>query len=126
MANICLMAGGTLGLLAPARFYQAKVQYSVVVLALVVGILGLLLHTVWNYSIAFAMVGVCASMAVVMLYTVRVVYTHSPRPVPFAAHVLPAVWGLWGWLICCVQLPFLSIPTFLLAQYLCQARTSRC
>lgn len=96
MANICLMAGGTLGLLAPARFYQAKVQYSVVVLALVVGILGLLLHTVWNYSIAFAMVSVCASMAVVMLYTVRVVYTHSPRPVPFAAHIFASSMGFMG------------------------------
>jgi diguanylate cyclase (GGDEF)-like protein len=96
MANICLMVGGTLGLVAPARFYRVKVQYSVVVIALVVGILGLLLHTAWNYSIAFAMVGVCASMAVVMLYTVRVVYTHSPRPVPFAAHVFAGSMGFMG------------------------------
>ena len=34
MANVCLMTGGTLGLLAPARFYQVKVRRSVVVLAL--------------------------------------------------------------------------------------------
>ncbi len=96
MANICLMAGGTLGLLAPARFYQVNVRYSVVILALVGGILGLLLHTVWGYSIAFAMIGVCVAMAVVMLYTVRVVYTNSPRPVPFAAHVFACSMGLMG------------------------------
>ncbi len=96
MANICLMAGGTLGLLAPARFYQVKVRYSVVILALVGGILGLLLHTVWSYSIAFAMVGVCLAMAVVMIYSVRVVYTNSPRPVPFAALVFAGSMGLMG------------------------------
>ncbi len=95
-ANICLMAGGTLGLLAPARFYQVKVKYSVVILALVGGILSLLLHTVLGYSIAFAMIGVCVAMAVVMLYTVRVVYTNSPRPVPFAAHVFAGSMGLMG------------------------------
>jgi len=96
MANICLMAGGTLGLLAPARFYQVKVRYSVVILALVGGILSLLLHTVLGYSIAFAMIGVCVAMAVVMLYTVRVVYTNSPRPVPFAAHIFAGSMGLMG------------------------------
>ena len=96
MANICLMAGGTLGLLAPARFYQVKVRYSVVILAFVGGILGLLLHTIWGYSIAFAMIGVCVAMAVVMLYTVRVVYTNSPWPIPFAAHVFAGSMGLMG------------------------------
>lgn len=96
LANFCLMAGGTLGLLAPARFYRAKVRHSVVVLALAIGMLGLLLHTAWGYSIAFAMVSVCFAMAVVMLYTVRVVYTHSPRPVPFAAHVFAGSMGFMG------------------------------
>jgi diguanylate cyclase (GGDEF)-like protein len=96
LANVCLMAGGTLGLLAPARFYRAKIRYSLVVLAWVMGMLGLLLHFAWSYSIAFAMVGVCVAMAVVMLNTVRVVYTHSPRPVPFAAHVFAGSMGLMG------------------------------
>jgi diguanylate cyclase (GGDEF)-like protein len=96
MANLCLMAGGTLGLLAPARFYRVKVRYSVVVLALALGMLGLLLHTAWGYSIAFAMVSVCFAMATVMLYTVRLVYTYSPRPVPFAAHVFAGSMGLMG------------------------------
>jgi diguanylate cyclase (GGDEF)-like protein len=96
MANICLMAGGTLGLLAPARFYRANIRYEVVVIALFIGILGLLLHTVWSLSIAFAMVSVCFAMAVVMLYTVRTVYTHSPRPVPFAAHVFAGSMGFMG------------------------------
>jgi diguanylate cyclase (GGDEF)-like protein len=96
MANICLMSGGTLGLLAPARFYGVKVRSSFVVLALIIGMLSLLLHTAWDYPIAIAMVGVCAAMALVMLYTVRVVYTHSPRPVPFAAHVFAGSMGLMG------------------------------
>lgn len=96
MANICLMSGGTLGLLAPARFYGVKIRYSLVVLALLIGILSLLLHTAWDYPIAIAMVGVCAAMALVMLYTVRVVYRHSPRPVPFAAHVFAGSMGLMG------------------------------
>lgn len=96
MANVCLMTGGTLGLLAPARFYQAKVQPAVVAVALILGLAGLLLHTAWGLSIAFAMVGVCFAMAVVMLYTVRVVYRHSPRPVPFAAHVFAGSMGLMG------------------------------
>ena len=96
MANFCLMTGGTLGLLAPARFYRAKVRYSVLVTALTIGMLGLVLHTAWGYSIAFAMVSVCFAMAVVMLYTVRVVYTHSPRPVPFATHVFAGSMGFMG------------------------------
>lgn len=96
MANFCLMAGGTLGLLAPARFYQAKVRYLVVIVALAIGMLGLLLHTAFGYAIAFAMVSVCFAMAVVMLYTVWVVYTHSPRPVPFAAHVFAGSMGFMG------------------------------
>ena len=96
MANICLMTGGTLGLVAPARFYRAQVRYSVVAISLLVGLLGLLLHTAWGYSIAFAMVSVCVAMSVVMLYTVKVVYTNSPRPVPFAAHVFACSMGFMG------------------------------
>ena len=96
MANICLMAGGTLGLVAPARFYRANVRYSVVAISLLVGLLGLLLHTAWGYTIAFAMVSVCVAMSVVMLYTVKVVYTNSPRPVPFAAHVFACSMGFMG------------------------------
>jgi diguanylate cyclase (GGDEF)-like protein len=68
----------------------------VVAFALVLGLLGLLMHTALSYSIAFAMVSVCFAMAVVMLYTVRVIYTHSPRPVPFAAHVFAGSMGFMG------------------------------
>jgi len=96
MANVCLMTGGTLGLLAPARFYQVAVRWAVVAPVLVLGLAGLLLHSAWGYSIAFAMVGVCFAMAVVMLYAVSVVYRHSPRPVPFAAHVFAGSMGLMG------------------------------
>lgn len=96
MANFCLMSGGTLGLLAAARFYRAKVKQTVVILSLAIGLLGLLLHTAWGYSIAFAMVSVCFAMSVVMLYTVKVVYTYSSRPVPFAAHVFAGSMGVMG------------------------------
>jgi len=96
IANFCLMTGGTLGLLAAKRFYRAEVNQLVVLLSLTIGILGLLLHTAWGYSIAYAMVSVCFAMAVVMLYTVKVVYTYSSRPVPFAAHVFAGSMGIMG------------------------------
>lgn len=96
MANVCLMTGGTLGLLAPARFFQVQVQRKVVVLALLIGVSGLGLHVVLAYPIALAMVSVCSAMAVVMLHAVRVVYTHSPRPVPLPAHVFAASMGFMG------------------------------
>jgi diguanylate cyclase (GGDEF)-like protein len=96
MANLCLMAGGSLGLLASARFYRATLNRWVVISALGFGMAGLLLHTAWGYSIALAMVSVCFAMAVVMLYSVRVVYVHSVRPVPFAAHVFAGSMGFMG------------------------------
>lgn len=96
MANFCLMAGGTLGLLAAKRFYRAEVNQVVVLLSLTIGMLGLLLHTAWGYSIAYAMVSVCFAMAVVMLYTVKVVYTYSSRPVPFGAQVFAGSMGIMG------------------------------
>jgi diguanylate cyclase (GGDEF)-like protein len=96
IANLCLMTGGSLGLLAATRFYRVKPKKSIVFLALVIGILGLLLHTALGYSIAFAMVSVCFAMSVVMLYTVKVVYTYSLRPVPFAAHVFASSMGFMG------------------------------
>ncbi|MEY2621338.1 MAG: hypothetical protein RIT26_1158 [Pseudomonadota bacterium] len=96
MANVCLMAGGTLGLYAPARFYRVRVNHVVVVLALSIGVSGLMLHTLWQQSIAFAMIGVCFAMSVVMLSTVRMVYKQSPRPIPFAAHVFASCMGFMG------------------------------
>ena len=43
-ANLSLMAGGTLGLLAPATFYQVRVSVPVVITALVVGVSSLLAY----------------------------------------------------------------------------------
>lgn len=96
MANVFLMSGGTLGLLAPARFFQVQVQRRWLALVLGLGVLGLALHTFGGWPIAWAMVGVCAAMSVVMLGTVRLVYRHSPRPVPFASHVFAASMGFMG------------------------------
>ncbi len=94
MANLCLMAGGTLGLLAPARFYQVRVQPVIVGAALVVGLGGLCLYTVWGASIAVAMVGVCLAMGVLLLYSVVLVYRHGGRPLPFATHVFALSMGV--------------------------------
>jgi diguanylate cyclase (GGDEF)-like protein len=96
MANVCLMTGGTLGLLAPARFFQVRVHRMGLALALGGGLLGLGLHVAWGYPIALAMVSVCAAMAVVLLSAVRVVYAHSPRPVPLPAHVFAASMAFMG------------------------------
>ncbi len=86
VANLCLMVDGTLGLLALARFYQVRVRPVIVGAALVVGLGGLCLYTVWGASIAVAMVGVCLAMGV-LLYSVLLVYRHGGRPVPLATHV---------------------------------------
>lgn len=66
MANECLMTGGTLGLLAPARFFQVRVHRTGLALALGGGLLGLGLHVAWGYPIALAMVSVCAAMVAAM------------------------------------------------------------
>lgn len=96
MANVCLMTGGTLGLLAPARFFQVPVRRGLVATALGIGWLGLGLHVALAFPIALAMVSVCSAMAVVMLYTVKLVYTRAPRPVPWPVHVFAGSMGFMG------------------------------
>ena len=49
-----------------------------------------------NFSIAFAMVGVCFSMAVVLIYSAKVVYKHSPKPVSFSMHAFALSMGVMG------------------------------
>ena len=95
-ANVSLMAGGTLGLLAPAKFYQVQVSRPIVVSALSVGAASLLVYYFLNFSIAFAMVGVCFSMAVVLIYSAKVVYTHSPKPISFSTHAFALSMGVMG------------------------------
>lgn len=95
-ANASLMAGGTLGLIAPAIFYQAKFSKSIVVMALSVGSASLLAYYSLDFSIAFAMVGVCFSMAVVLIYSAVVVYRGASRPISFSTHAFALSMGVMG------------------------------
>jgi diguanylate cyclase (GGDEF)-like protein len=96
LANVFLMTGGTLGLYAPARFYQLQVPKHVVGTALTLGLGGLLMFFPFGHSIAFAMVGVCGAMSIVMIYTVYIVLKHSRKPVPFPAKIFALSMGVMG------------------------------
>lgn len=95
-ANVSLMAGGTLGLLAPAIFYQASFSKRIVVSALSVGAVSLVAYYFLDVSIAFAMMGVCFAMAVVLIYSARVVYQNTPRPISFSTHAFALSMGVMG------------------------------
>ncbi len=96
LANTLLMTGGTLGLMAPARFLQVPYSRRAVALALALGIGGLVAYLGFGLSIAFAMIGVCFAMAIVLLHAVVLVLRHSRRPVPFAAKVFALAMGFMG------------------------------
>ena len=95
-ANASLMAGGTLGLIAPAIFYQAKFSRPTVVIAISVGVTSLLAYYFFNFPIAFAMVGVCFAMAVVLIYSAVVVYRSAPKPISFSTHAFALSMGVMG------------------------------
>jgi diguanylate cyclase (GGDEF)-like protein len=95
-ANVSLMAGGTLGLLAPATFYRVRVSVPVVAAALTVGVASLLAYYGLDFSIAVAMIGVCLCMAVVLLYSARVVYQNASRPISFSTHAFALSMGVMG------------------------------
>lgn len=95
-ANASLMAGGTLGLLAPAIFYQARFSKSVVVVAISVGTASLLTYYFFDFPIAFAMMGVCFAMAVVLIYSAVVVYRNAAQPISFSTHAFALSMGVMG------------------------------
>lgn len=95
-ANISLMAGGTLGLLAPATFCRVRVSVPVVASALVMGLGSLLAYYILDFSIAIAMIGVCFCMSVVLLYSARVTYTYASRPISFSTHAFALSMGVMG------------------------------
>ncbi len=95
-ANVSLMAGGTLGLLAPAIFFQTDFSKPVVVSALSLGAASLFAYYLFDASIALAMVGVCFSMAVVLVYSALVVYKNSAKPISFATHAFALSMGIMG------------------------------
>lgn len=95
-ANISLMAGGTLGLLAPAIFYRVRISKVLVISALSIGATSLMLFYFFAFPIAIAMVGVCFSMSVVLVYSALVVYKNSPRPISFSTHAFAISMGVMG------------------------------
>ena len=95
-ANVSLMAGGTLGLVAPAKFFRARVSVPLVIAALLMGASSLFLYFFFDFSIAIAMVGVCLSMAFVLVYSAIVVYTHTARPISFSTHAFALSMGIMG------------------------------
>lgn len=95
-ANLSLMAGGTLGLLAPSIFFRAHFSKPMVVSALSVGAASLFAYYFFDAPIAWAMVGVCFSMAVVLIYSARLVYKNSPQPVSFSTHAFALSMGVMG------------------------------
>jgi diguanylate cyclase (GGDEF)-like protein len=96
LANLFLMIGGTLGLYAPTVFYQVPFPVRTVGTALTLGLVGLVMFFPLGYPIAFAMVGVCGAMSVVMIYTVVLVLKHSRKPVPFPAKIFALSMGVMG------------------------------
>jgi diguanylate cyclase (GGDEF)-like protein len=95
-ANISLMAGGTLGLLAPAIFSRVRISKVLVISALSIGATSLMLFYFFAFPIAIAMVGVCFSMSVVLVYSAWVVYNNSPRPISFSTHAFALSMGVMG------------------------------
>ncbi len=94
------MTGGTLGLVAPARFFQVPYRRGAVVLAWALGVSGLVAYLGLGLSIAYAMMGVCFAMAIVMLHTVQIVLTHARRPIPFPARIFALSMGFMGVAYC--------------------------
>lgn len=90
------MAGGTLGLLAPAKFFQTKISKPIVISALTVGFISLMVYYLFGFSIAFAMVGVCFAMAVVLIYSASVVYKNTSKPISFSTHAFALSMGIMG------------------------------
>ena len=95
-ANVSLMAGGTLGLLAPTIFFQKNFSRSLVVTALSLGAASLFAYYLFDAPIAFAMIGVCFSMSVVLVYSALVVYKNSAKPISFSTHAFALSMGVMG------------------------------
>ncbi len=100
LANVFLMTGGTLGLIAPARFFQVPYARWAVGIAWALGVSGLAAYLALGLSIAFAMIGVCFAMAIVMLHTLQLVLTHTRRPIPFPAKIFALSMGFMGVAYC--------------------------
>jgi diguanylate cyclase (GGDEF)-like protein len=91
-----LLAGGTLGLVAPSIFFRVPIAYRRVIVALLMGFGGLFVHTVLGYSIAFAMVGVCFGMSILLVSAGLLVFKQARRPLAMPARIFAWSMGLMG------------------------------
>ena len=91
-----LLAGGTLGLIAPSIFFRVPIAYPRVLVALLLGLGGIFLYTVMEYSIAFAMAGVCFGMSILLVSASLLVFKHARRPLAMPARIFAGSMGLMG------------------------------
>ncbi len=96
LSNAFLMTGGSLAVVASARFFQVPYSRRLLAGALVLGAAGLLAYLVLGWSIAFAMIGVCFAMSILLIYSGCLVLRNSRRPIPLPARVFAASVGLMG------------------------------
>ena len=96
LSSCFLLAGGVLGLIAPTIFFQVPVAHKRILLSLMVGIGGLLAYVVLGYSIAFAMVGVCFGMSILLVSAGALVLKEARRPLAMPARIFAWSMGLMG------------------------------
>ena len=91
-----LLAGGTLGLLAPSIFFRLPMAYKRVMVALILGLGGLFAYLVLGYSIAFAMIGVCFGMSILLISAGVLVLKQARQPLAMPARIFAWSMGLMG------------------------------
>lgn len=91
-----LLIGGTLGLIAPTIFFRVPFAYKRAVLSLTLGFGGLFVYSILGYSIAFAMVGVCFGMSILLISAAVLVLKHARRPLAMPARIFAWSMGLMG------------------------------
>jgi diguanylate cyclase (GGDEF)-like protein len=96
LSSCFLLAGGVLGLIAPTIFFKVPVAHKRILLSLIVGIGGLLAYVVLGYSIAFAMVGVCFGMSILLVSAGVLVLKQARRPLAMPARIFAWSMGLMG------------------------------
>lgn len=96
LSSCFLLAGGVLGLIAPTIFFKVPVAHKRILLSLMVGIGGLLAYVVLGYSIAFAMVGVCFGMSILLVSAGALVLKEARRPLAMPARIFAWSMGLMG------------------------------
>lgn len=96
LPSALLLAGGLLGLLAPAKFFRVRVPAAVMVMTVALFLGGLAVDVLVDEEIELAMFGVRLAMALLLGYTVWLVLWHSRKPMPWPARLFAASVGLMG------------------------------